>query len=116
MLCVGLIFVPGRVRLAYLGKVRRGPVVLVLAAFIVGLTPLPLARPAWSQCGPPPTQPPPPPPLPVYFVHHDHLGSTVLLTCYKQGTTCADGAVARYYRYDAYGQPTAYDSTGALLS
>jgi len=26
----------------------------------------------------------------VYFVSADHLGSTLMLTCFKQGSSCAD--------------------------
>jgi RHS repeat-associated protein len=39
----------------------------------------------------------------------------MMLTCYLV-SGCTNGAAARYYRYDAYGQPRAYDASGALLS
>jgi len=116
VLCVGLGFAPGRVRLAYLGKVRRGRVAVVIVLFAVALSPLPLVRPAWAGGGGGGGGGGSPPPIsPVYFIHTDHLGSTLMLTCYKQ-SSCGDGAVARYYRYDAYGQPTAYNpSSGTVI-
>jgi hypothetical protein len=51
VLCVGLAFAPGRVRLAYLGKVRRGRVAVVIVLFAVAVSPLPLVRPAWGGGG-----------------------------------------------------------------
>jgi RHS repeat-associated protein len=52
----------------------------------------------------------------VYVIHADHLGSTVMLTCYKQGAGCPDRTVIRYFRYDAYGQMKAYDVNGVLVA
>jgi RHS repeat-associated protein len=68
-----------------------------------------LVRPAWGGGGgggggAPPT-------YPAYFIHSDHLGSTVMLTCYHQ-SSCADGAVVRY---DAYGRTRAYDAAGNFV-
>jgi len=115
-LCVGLMWLPGRVRVAVVGRVRRGPVTVLVVLCIATLLPLPRLQPAWAgnctTCGGSP--PPPPPVFPVYFVHTDHLGSTTMLTCYKQ-TGCADRAVVRYYRYDAYGQVTAYAGDGSAV-
>ena len=52
-------------------------------------------------------------PVATYFIYADHLGSTVLLTCYLQGSACPDGTAAQYIRYDAYGTMKAFDATGA---
>jgi RHS repeat-associated protein len=112
-----LAFAPGRVRLAYLGKVRRGRVAMLVVLFMVALSPLPLARPAWGGGGGGGGGSPPPPTYPVYFIHSDHLGSTVMLSCYMMDNVsgCRGGTVIRYYRYDAYGQPRAYDASGQAV-
>jgi len=117
-LCVGLLWMPGRVRVAVVGRVRRGPLTVLVVLCIATLLPLPRLQPAWAgggctNCGGG-SPPPPPPVFPVYFVHRDHLGSTTMLTCYKQ-TGCPDRAVVRYYRYDAYGQVTAYGGDGTVI-
>lgn len=52
---------------------------------------------------------------PLFFVHADHLGSTMMLTCFNQGSSCPDRSIARYYRYDAYGAPQAYAADGSPL-
>jgi RHS repeat-associated protein len=72
-------------------------------------------RPAWGGGGGGGGGTPPTPTYPACFIHSDHLGSSTMLTCYLV-TGCMNGAAARYYRYDAYGQPRAYDASGALLS
>jgi RHS repeat-associated protein len=48
----------------------------------------------------------------------DHLGSTTLVTCYRRPAAegCPDGAVARYFRYDAYGMTRAFDAAGSAVS
>ncbi len=105
---------PGRVRVGLavqrrspFRRLRRGHVILVIMVFGMTLTPLTCVRRAnaGGSGGPPPAGTV----FPVYFIHTDHLGSTVMLTCYKQGG-CADRAVIRYLRYDAYGQMKAYDA------
>ncbi len=109
---------PGRVRVGLavarsspFRRLRRGHVIVVIIIFSLSLTPLTCLRSAHAggSGGPPP----PGTVFPVYFIHTDHLGSTVMLTCYKQGS-CADRAVIRYFRYDAYGQMKAYDVNGTL--
>jgi RHS repeat-associated protein len=111
LLCIGLGVSPGLTRVAVVGRMRRGRVGVVIVFFVVTLTPLPLARPAWGGCNNCGTPVPPPPRYPVFFVHGDHLGSTMMLTCRSQPTSvgCADGSVYRYFRYDAYGRMSAYD-------
>jgi RHS repeat-associated protein len=111
LLCIGLGVAPGRTRVAVVGRMRRGRVGVVVVIFAITLTPLPLARPAWGGCNNCGTPVPPPPKYPVFFVHGDHLGSTMMLTCRSQPTSvgCADGSVYRYFRYDAYGRMSAYD-------
>jgi RHS repeat-associated protein len=109
---------PGRVRLGVFGKVRRGHVMVFVFLFGLSLTPLTCLRRADAGGGggggtPPP--PSPPPSYPTYFVHRDHLGSTVLLTCYQQ-SGCTDGAQAQYYRYDGYGTLKALTTTGAAVT
>jgi RHS repeat-associated protein len=118
LLAVGL--TPGRVRVGLAvartspwRRLRKGHVLVIVLVFGLTLTPLTCVRPA--RAGSSGGSPPPGSVFPVYFVHADHLGSTLLLTCYKQGTACADGAVARYYRYDAYGQTKAYDVNGTAV-
>lgn len=115
LLTVG--FVPGRVRVGLavarhspFRRLRKGHVVVLVLVFGMTLTPLTCVRPA--HAGGSGGSPPPGSVFPVYFVHGDHLGSTMMLTCYKQGSPCPDATVARYYRYDAYGQTTAYDVNG----
>jgi RHS repeat-associated protein len=116
LLCLGLAVAPGRVRVAYLGKVGRGRVAIFLVIFALADTPLPLVRPAWATCGSN-CGPPPAPVYAVYFVHTDHLGSTTLLTCSKQPSSanCPDRTPAMYFRYDAYGAMKAWDKTGAAV-
>jgi RHS repeat-associated protein len=113
---------PGRVRVGLavarnspFRRLRSGHVIVVVVVFGLTLTPLTCVRPVHAgggSSGPPPNGST----FPIYFLHADHLGSTVMLTCYKQGTTCPDGAVARYYRYDAYGQTKAYDVNGNAVA
>jgi RHS repeat-associated protein len=114
-------FTPGRVRVGLavartspLRRLRRGHVILVIVVFGMTLTPLTCVQPA--HAGGSGGSPPPGSVFPVYFVHSDHLGSTLLLTCYEQGSTCPDATVARYYRYDAYGQTTAYNASGGAVT
>jgi RHS repeat-associated protein len=112
---------PGRVRVGLavartspLRRLRRGHVILVIVVFGMTLTPLTCVQPA--HAGGSGGSPPPGSVFPVYFIHSDHLGSTLLLTCYEQGSTCPDATVARYYRYDAYGQTTAYNASGGAVT
>jgi RHS repeat-associated protein len=84
-------------------RVRRGHVIVLLVLFGLSLTPLTCVEPVHAGGGSPP--PPSNTPFPVLYVHSDHLGSTTLLTCYKQGTSCADGNPLQYFRYDGYGMP-----------
>jgi RHS repeat-associated protein len=114
-------FTPGRVRVGLavartspLRRLRRGHVILVIVVFGMTLTPLTCVQPA--HAGGSGGSPPPGSVFPVYFIHSDHLGSTLLLTCYQQGSTCPDATVARYYRYDAYGQTTAYNASGGAVT
>ncbi|GIW39522.1 MAG: hypothetical protein KatS3mg076_0099 [Candidatus Binatia bacterium] len=117
LLLLGL--TPGRVRprlahqrLVFFGWVRQGHVLLLL--FVFGTSVLPLTCVSSARAtgggGGGSTQPP----LPTYFVHFDHLGSPTMLTCYKQPSSlgCPDGAVAMYFRYDAYGTFRAFDPQG----
>jgi RHS repeat-associated protein len=113
LLCIGLAVAPGRVRVGCVGYVHRGRVMLVVVLFAASLTPLPLARPAAAGGGPGPSQPPPI--YPAYFVHSDHLGSTLRLTCFEQ-PGCTTGTVARHYRYSPYGEPKAYNASGTVVS
>jgi len=111
---------PGRVRLGFgaarhavFRRVRRGHVWVLVILFGLSLTPLTCIQRADAYDGGGGGSPPAPV-FPVYFVHTDHLGSTTMLTCYKQPswTNCADGAVAQYYRYDPYGEFFTYDGAG----
>jgi len=106
---------PGRVAVAFvsrrhstLKRLRRGHVLVVIVVFATTLTPFTCARVA--DAGTPNGSNPQ---YPVYFVSADHLGSTLMLTCFKQGSACADRSIARHYRYDAFGRPSAYDGSGA---
>jgi len=97
-----------------LGHMRRGRVGAVAVVFVSVLTPVPLARPVAAGGGNPGTNPPPA--NPVFFVHADHLGSTLMLTCYATPVAgCADREVFRYYRYDAYGRTRVFDGAGVEL-
>lgn len=109
---------PGRVRVglaagrqAPFRQLQRGTVLVVATLFGLSLTPLTCVRSARATGGG--GGPPPPPTFRAYFVHADHLGSTTLLTCYQQGTSCADGTPRAYFRYDPYGTVRAYDAAGA---
>jgi len=113
---------PGRVRMGIMvgrhgrfRRVRRGHVIVVVVLFGLSLTPLTCVRPAHAGGG---GGTPPGPSFPVYFVHTDHLGSTTMLTCYKRPTAenCPDGAVAEYFRYDAYGTTKAYKADGSAVT
>ncbi|MCK6554092.1 hypothetical protein L6Q96_05840, partial [Candidatus Binatia bacterium] len=102
-----------RVRLGMVGRLARGPLVLVVVVLVSALLPWPRLRVVWAGSVSPP---PVPPSYPVYFAHTDHLGSTLLLTCHLAGAACPDGTVARRFRYNAYGQPAAYTASGQSAS
>jgi RHS repeat-associated protein len=119
--------VPGRARVGLSSargsrwrRLRRGHVLALLAVFSASLTPLAYVRPASATGGGGSGGggSPPPPSYPVYFLHHDHLGSTVMATCYKRPVeeSCADGEVKQHFRYDAYGLTKAFDATGTPLT
>ena len=79
----------------------------------LSLTPLTCVRPAHGGGGGPP---PPPATFPAYFIHTGHLGSTVMLSCFLQDSSCPDHTPAQYIRYDAYGLPKVFAPGGYAVS
>jgi hypothetical protein len=111
LLSVGLFLVPGRVSVGLGERPRRGRVAVIVLGFVASGMPLP--RPAWAGGGPGPG--PTPPVFAAYFVHADHLGSTLALTRFEPGGGTQNGQIVRRYRYDAYGKPAAYTAAGTAI-